>query len=289
MIVHKSVKRPRLLKKIEYPNSYEEILNEAEIMGILLGDGHIMHNDRSIRLRFRELDFCKNFKNLIEKTYGIEAPIDNKYYYNCYGHSTLLTQRIIKLTRHNKEIPEFVFKGDGNIKARFLRGFFDAEGSVDVIYNRRQIVLTQNNKEMLLQIKSLLFDISIQSKYVEKRVGSDKLIISLLENLEKYYDLIGFSIKYKQEKLEEAIDYLKKYKTHEKEKYWEILRHWINSKKSLRGSAKEMGLNWETYRVWIYGMKMPRQIKKDIEYGLVPEDYEKLREQYEFLPLVKSL
>lgn len=159
---------------------------------------------------------------------------------------------------------------------------------MEVMYNRRQIVLTQANKKILLQIKLLLFDLGIQSKYIEKRFGSDKLIISLLENLEKYYNLIGFSIRYKQEKLKEAVDYLKRCKSHEKEKYWEVLRHWVKSKKSLRSSAKEMGLNWETYRVWIYGRKMPCQIKKDIEYGLVPEDYEILREQYEFLPLVKS-
>lgn len=280
------IKKPRLLKKIEYPITYGDILNESEIIGIMLGDGHITHDDRSIRLRVRELDFCWHFKNLIEKTYGIEAPLDNKYYYNCYAHSTLLAQRINKLTNHNKEIPEFVLKGDNKIKARFLKGFFDSEGSVDVIYNRRQIVLTQDNKKMLLQIKSLLFDLGIQSKYFKKNFGSDKVIISLLENLEKYYNLIGFSIKYKQEKLKQAVYYLKKCKAHEKEKYWEVLRHWLASQRSLRSSAKEMNMHWETYRSWIYGMKMPCQIKMDIGYGLVPEDYEKLREQYEFLPLV---
>ena len=283
------IKKPSLLKKIEYPSTYEEILNEAEVVGIMLGDGHLSKDTRYMRLRVRELDFCQHFKNLIEKTYGIKAPIDNKYYYNCYAHSTLLALRISKLTNHNKIIPEFIFKGDNNIKARFLRGFFDSEGSMDVIYNRRQVVLTQNNEKMLLQIKSLLLDLGIQNKYVKKNFGSDKLIISLLENLEKYCNLIGFSIKYKQEKLEEAINYLRKCKTHEKEKYWEILRHWLSSKKSLRGSAKEMNMSWETYRTWVYGMKMPCQIKYDIEYGIVPEDYDKLMEQYEFLPIISSL
>ena len=283
------VSKPKLLKKIEYPYTYEEILNESEIMGIILGDGHIMASDRSIRLRVRELDFCQNFKKLIEKTYGIKATLDNKYYYNCYAHSTLLAKRIIKLTRYNKEIPEFILKGDNKIKARFIRGFFDAEGSMDVIYNRRQIVLTQNNEKMLLQIKSLLLDIGIQSKFVKKKFDSDKLIISLLENLEKYYNLIGFSIRYKQEKLKEAIIYLKKCKAHEKEKYWEVLRHWLKSKKSIRSSAKEVNIHWETYRCWIYGRKMPCQIKKDVEYRIVPEDYETLRQQYDFLPLVRSI
>ena len=237
------IKKPKLLKKIEIPNIYEEILDESEIIGIMLGDGNIMHNNRSIRLRVRELEFCQNFKRLIERTYGIEAPLDNKYYYNCYANSTLLTNRISKLTKHNKEIPEFILKGDNKIKSKFLRGFFDSEGSVDIIEHRRQIVLTQNNKKMLLQIKSLLIDLGIQSKYYKKNFGSDKLIISLVDNLEKYYNLIGFSIRYKQDKLGKAIIYLKKCKKHGKEKYWQVLRHWSKSKKSLRGSAKEIYIN----------------------------------------------
>jgi hypothetical protein len=141
---------------------------------------------------------------------------------------------------------------------------------------------------MLLQIQKLLFDIGIQSKYVTKRIGSDKLIISLLDNLKKYSDLVGFSIEYKREKLREAISYLEKCKAHDKEKYWEVLRHWLNTKKSLRSSAKEKIMNWETYRSWVYGMKIPCQIKKDIDWGLVPEDYDILREKYSFLPKIKT-
>lgn len=278
------ISKPSLIKWIKTPVEYKDVLAEAEIIGIMLGDGNIMHNKRSIRLRVRELDFCLNFKKLVEETYRINTTFDNKYYYNCYANSTLLANRIGELTKGNKEIPDFVLSGDNNIKARFLRGFFDSEGSVDLIENRRQIVLTQNNEKMLLQIKSLLGDLEIQSKYVKKRIGSDKLIISLLENLEKYYNLIGFSIGYKQQKLKEAIDYLNFYKPHDKEKYWQVLRHWSNSQKSLRGSAKEMGMNWETYRTWIYGIKMPCQIKMDLEYGLTPKDYEILIKEYSFLP-----
>ena len=214
--------------------------------------------------------------------------MDNKYYYNCYANSTLLTKRIVQMTEHNKEIPKFVLKGDAKIKARFMRGFFDSEASMDVTYNRRQIVLTQNNEKMLKQVRSLLWDINIQSKYVRKKFGSDKLIISLLSNLENYYNFVGFSIRYKQEKLRKAISYLKKCKAYEKEEYWEVLRHWIISKKSIRSSAKEKDMNWETYRSWIYGMKTPCQIKKDLEFGVIPEDYYELKEHYEFLPVVHT-
>ena len=55
------IKKPSLIKKIEIPKIYQEFLDEAEIIGIMLGDGHITSNDRSIRLRVRELDFCQNY------------------------------------------------------------------------------------------------------------------------------------------------------------------------------------------------------------------------------------
>lgn len=271
-------------KPIREPTSYEDILDEAEIIGIMLGDGHIATQRGYLRLRVRELDFCQNFKHLVERVYSIKAPLDNKYYYNCFAYSTLIVKRISNMTSNNKEIPLFVLKGDNNIKARFLRGFFDSEGSVDVIEHRRQIVLTQNNEKMLLQIMSLLFDLGIQSKYLKRKKGSDQILISLVENLEKYYKLIGFSIGYKGDKLRKAVEYLQGCKAHEKEKYWLVLRHWLSSKKSLRSSAKEMKMHWETYRSWIYGLKIPCQVKKDIEFGIIPKDYSELKQQYGFLP-----
>lgn len=135
----------------------------------------------------------------------------------------------------------------------------------------------------------MLLDIRIQSRLSIKKNNCPQLIISLLENLEKYHNLIGFSIGYKQKKLEEAIEYLKKAKAHDKEKYWQVLRHWKSNGKSLRGSVKEFNMHWETYRSWVYGMKMPCQIKKDIEVGWVPKDYEELRKSYTFLSHVGNL
>ena len=144
------------LKEVHFPETYEEILNEAEIIGIMLGDGHIYPKGYGIRLRVKEFDFCKNFKDLVEKTYKIKGRMDYKNYYNYYAYGRLFVKRISDFTNNNKEIPKFILNGNDKIKSRFLRGFFDSEGSMDVIYNRRQIVLTQKNKEILLQIKYLL-------------------------------------------------------------------------------------------------------------------------------------
>ena len=73
-----------------------------------------------------------------------------KYQYYCvYVCSTNLCERIIKLTSNNKKIPEHIIHGNNEVKARFIRGFSDAEGCVENIYHRRQIVITQKNIEIL--------------------------------------------------------------------------------------------------------------------------------------------
>ncbi|MEK6937269.1 MAG: LAGLIDADG family homing endonuclease [Nanoarchaeota archaeon] len=277
-------------KEIRIPRKALDLENEAEIIGIILGDGYINKKEYSIRLKVRENDFINNFANLIKKTYGIGTRYKYYDYPCCYVHSINLASRINKLTNKKQRIPNFIICGSKNIKARFLRGFFDSEGSVDVLekYHRRQIVLTQKNIPWLKQIKTMLFDIGIQSKIYKKPKDSDKLVISLIENMEKYYNLVGFSIRYKQNKLKLAIDYLKNHKPHEKEKYWSVLRHWLKSKKSLRASAKEVKIHWETYRSWIYGTKVPCQIKKDLEFNILPSDHKDLIEQYSFLSNLRN-
>lgn len=271
------------LNIVHFPETYEEILNESEIMGIILGDGYL--GPYYARLKVIDKDFVENFSNLIQNTYKIKAPIIKRSYYECYVTDKLIRKRFKELLP-NKSVPGFVINGDSNIKARFIRGFSDSEGCVDCTHNRRQIVITQLNLEILKILQKMFLDLKIQSKLVIKKNNCPQLIISLLENLQKYHDLISFSIGYKQKKLEEAINYLKKDKAHDKEKYWQVLRHWKPNGKSLRSSAKKFDMHWETYRSWVYGMKMPCQIKKDIEVGWVPKDYDELRQNYSFLPKI---
>ena len=75
------IKNQKLLKKIKYPKFYEEILDESEIIGIMLGDGHLSKKGRYLRVRVREKDFCQNFRDLVERTYGIRSKFQKKEYY----------------------------------------------------------------------------------------------------------------------------------------------------------------------------------------------------------------
>jgi intein-encoded DNA endonuclease-like protein len=113
----------------------------------------------------------------------------------------------------------------------FLRGFFDAEGHVDVgakgffsfaagAENSDRILLTK--VRLLLRRK---FGISsrinrkreagslkiIRGKSFRMRRTSHSLIIRRLEDLKRFDRLVGFSIKRKDQKLKDAIAILQKY------------------------------------------------------------------------------
>src|SRR3989338_3910032 len=134
------IQKSSSLKVVHIPETYDEISNEAEIMGIMLGDGYL--GPGYARLKVIDKDFIENFSKLISDTYKIEAPIIKKDYYECYVYNKSLRKRFKELLP-NKNIPDFVLNGDSNTKARFIRGFSDSEGCVDCTNHRRQIVITQ--------------------------------------------------------------------------------------------------------------------------------------------------
>jgi intein/homing endonuclease len=191
---------------------------------------------------------------------------------------------MIKLTNNKSKIPNFVIYGSEKIKGAFIKGIADSDGSVDDTRNRRQIVITQKDTKQLEAFKNLFLSLFIQSEIYEKTNNSSHLVISLLRNLKRFNEIVGFSIAYKKEKLEKGIDYLEK--TNKSNFYWESLQKRINSIESSEKIATEMCLKPGTFRSWISGRRLPRQIKKDIAYGWVPENYENLRKRFKFLPKV---
>jgi len=276
---HKVEGRPK--NNFRIPSTNHEKNCEAYIIGALLGDGYL--TDNMIRLKVTQKDFRDEFVNCIKKAYQITPRIKEKNdIFLCAVHSVLLCNRLKRITKNDSDIHFFVMNGSNEIKANFIKGFADAEGCVDLSCNKYQIVIAQKNIKMLKKIQRLLLDLKIQSKIYRKGDNNDHLVISLYENLKRYRELIGFSISYKKDKLEMAINYLEKLNI-PTSLYWNSLRNWVSYNNSLNSSAKELDLKWGTFRSWVKGEKMPNKIKKDIEFGWVPEDYDTLRKYYQFL------
>jgi len=261
-----------------------EKIYEAYAIGALMGDGYLAK--RMVRLKVTQKNFMKEFAKCIQKTYKIIPHIkEDKNLFICTVHRVLLAKRLNKLTDGGSKIPSFIINGNDRLKASFLKGFADAEGSIDDTNHKHQIVITQKNRELLEKIQELLLSLRIQSKIYKKTNNPDQLVISIIRNLKKFNKLIGFSINYKKKKLQSIINYLEKLNTHP-EIYWGVLHEWKNKTTTQTKLAKKFGLKEGTLKSWLKGRRIPNQIKKDLNYGWVPKNYSEFRRYFKFLPKV---
>lgn len=109
-------------------------------------------------------------------------------------------------------------------KGTFLRGFFDSEGSayfrIKYGITDRKIELCNNDFGLIKFCKELLEELGIKTRNIDKRFRSERTLrgrklssfnfyrFTLKENKEnfkKFRDLVGFSIKRKQDKLDGLI------------------------------------------------------------------------------------
>lgn len=213
-------------------NKNAKILNEdlAYILGVKRGDGYWrkritpQRTSGEIGFNVKNLDFAKEFKKRLKRWSGIQPKIwekDGKFYVMLYSIDAVNVAQKISL----KEI----LSSNKGEKADFLKGLYDSEGGVTgKNLDRRKfacrwIHFSNSNKETILAVSKLLKFFGINYK-IKSRIhsgfGSKKLqyeiLIFGLENLLKFSKNIGFSIKYKKDKLLEVINSYEKSRGREK-------------------------------------------------------------------------
>ena len=126
----------------------------AYLLGSLYGDGCFSHADRNGRIHFGSTDkeFTEKLANIISDIFTIfinlhvsKLSLKNNKWKDFYYFSSR------KLYRHigyydwklHKKLPDFIKHGKSKTQAAFIRGFFDAEGSVDINSFRRKDGRTQ--------------------------------------------------------------------------------------------------------------------------------------------------
>jgi len=195
------------------------------VLGALFGDGYIPRKDGSpssanrVELRVINGDFALLFKNRLENWAGKECKLKN-----CepvgWGKCNLF-----KVTLYSKRVyllVESLFSDLRNLKAflnsdikraSFLRGYFDADGSIAVIPDRRkksyikcEIRLTDKNKERLLLAWKLLNSLGIIPTNIYKKKARITYFLAVSQKLMiwRFRQVVGFEIPYKVEALQEA-------------------------------------------------------------------------------------
>ncbi|MFH1391397.1 MAG: LAGLIDADG family homing endonuclease [Candidatus Diapherotrites archaeon] len=178
----------------------------AEFIGYYLGDGH-----RSSKVSLRLTDSCiqilEHHKYIIEKLFNYSGII--RRHSDKSKNAFILEINNIKIIRFlEKNFPEIGFKtrsivcpekimqAKQNIQSAFLRGFFDAEGTVV-----KSVKASTSSKKMQKDIQHLLSVHGIPVNIKE----DDTVSIDTNFGMKKFCEKIGFSINYKREKLEKKI------------------------------------------------------------------------------------
>ncbi|MEI6732043.1 MAG: LAGLIDADG family homing endonuclease [archaeon] len=204
--------------------------NNAELIGVIAGDGHIHQKNNKYRIGFAgHLVTDKEYFGYLQSLIKKEWEKDGKIVFRENKLQMIINSKEVCLFLINDlkmpygkgkslkiEIPELILK-DWILLKRFIRGIVDTDGTVFVSKKPRiekypSIEITSISKKMAEQIKSALeihgFRVSKIWSFEQKM--SDNLCYRFglygQKNLRKWLDEISFSNPFK---LERAESYLK--------------------------------------------------------------------------------
>ncbi|MBU0963280.1 MAG: hypothetical protein KKD48_05230 [Nanoarchaeota archaeon] len=212
----------KILNKILPQNKFLS-LEKAYILGVLCGDGYIrmdkLGNGSLIGLDVTDEDFADKFRGYLNKVYGLlpskKKRIENhtnfsnnpKPLYVINLSSKLAANDLLKYSKSFKtkewEVPKEILENpDLKIKAAFIRGIFDSEGTASLkVSGGVYLSVCSGNKNPLLKIKEILKnDFSIDLIVVYDKTVT-RLKSAGYKNIKNFYNNINFSIKRKREKL----------------------------------------------------------------------------------------
>lgn len=195
--------------------------NLAYILGVLIGDGFLYYDKHtywSFQLATVNKHFAETFAHALHRWIGRKTPHiytqDNSRGFssgNIYivrkaskEHFLQIKSLIENLSFESKLTTE-------SLKTALLRGYYDSDGSFSSwlysykgrLLKEQKLVLTDGNLEKLRLAQRLLTSIGICPTYISRSRTSYHLEFRAKRNIILFKEKVGFSIPYKQLKLEE--------------------------------------------------------------------------------------
>jgi len=191
------------------------------ILGALKGDGFLGKNtkkQRMIMLSVGNKTFCETFRDCLFSICGHKYKVSKvKNYRYTQGFCWVVRCTIRSLVDFFENYNIYNLMNEGNdIKAGFLRGFFDAEGCSFCRYypNRTSytkiVVICNKNRKLLELCQVLLESLELKTRKISNRtMKSDVYSLHLSiskKNLTRFKERVGFSIPYKNSNLENCLN-----------------------------------------------------------------------------------
>ncbi len=178
----------------------------SEFIGYYMGDGH-KSSEFSLRLTDNSVQILEHHKDLIKEIFNHEAKI--RHHSDRTKNAHILEINNIKIIRFleknfpevflrtvNIKVPAKILNSHLEIQGAFIKGFADADGTVT-----NRIKITSHSEKMLEGLQYLL---SLQN--IPSHINKKDICISSKFSMKQFYGRIGFSLIYKQKKLEKILE-----------------------------------------------------------------------------------
>ncbi|MEM5791070.1 MAG: LAGLIDADG family homing endonuclease, partial [Candidatus Aenigmatarchaeota archaeon] len=178
-------------KNVKEVNELTEEL--AQILGYFVGDGSKDFYNNSIRIRDERKEVLEFYSSLFKNVFNIKPKISKVKDKNCFElkFANKYVTNVLKFLIN--KLHNLFFERKNIIKA-FIKGLFDAEGSVSNV-----VSLTMKERDFLVFIKLLLLRLGIHSTITTIR-NKNGLYYRLLVNPNRFRE-INFTSSEKNEKL----------------------------------------------------------------------------------------
>jgi hypothetical protein len=165
----------------------------AEFLGIMLGDGHISHFQTIVTLGTKELEYVQYVGDLMHRLFQARPTILQRKdgYRDVYLGSVDLTRWLKTHGLVSNKVAEQVdvplwIREKPKWMARFIRGFFDTDGSIYRLKFGRQISLCNHSMPMLHSLREML----IELKYKPSVVGASKVYLTRKDDIDRFFNEI---------------------------------------------------------------------------------------------------
>lgn len=246
----------------------------AYLLGAIYGDGSFT-NYKRIYFGSTDPEFTTEIVKIISDLFKLKININLRKFSNpkhrpfFYFQSRRLFQFISGFDlKKIKKIPNLIVNGNEEVKASFIRGFYDAECNVDIRSVKRKdgrtdvirhVKCFSNDRELLKQIKQFLTQLKIKLAILRGKKENYYVCIWNYRSLKKFNELIGFVIKRKQMALVKALNSYKKIQTQWNSNTYNMVMNLrcmekIGAKR-IKNRLLNMGINvpQPTIESWIYG------------------------------------
>ena len=177
----------------------------AQLLGYFLGDGNF--EKRSIRFKDQRRDVLETYRQIALQLFHVDGKIRKITDKRCYElalNSKTVCDLFFQIDQH---LFDLIGKSPKTHIGAFLRGFFDADGSIN---GRTGFVsAAQRDDDVAVTIQLYLDRLGIRSRlrrYIHNGNTINQLDIRDNKSLLFYYDQIGFTARDKQRQLKNKID-----------------------------------------------------------------------------------